>query len=47
MIEPDTVKERILAAIRDSGGMTSKELIAALSPDTKKQTIYAIIDRLH
>ena len=47
MSEPDTIKERILAAIRDSGGMTSKELITALTPDVKKQTIYPIIDRLH
>lgn len=46
MSEPDTIKERIIVAIRDSGGMTSRDLMAAL-PDAKRSTVYAMIDRLH
>lgn len=46
MSEPDTIKERILAAIRDSGGMTSRDLMAVL-PDARRNTVYAMIDRLH
>lgn len=47
MSEPESIKDRIVAAIRDSGGMTSKELMTALTPEVKKQTVYAMIDRLH
>ena len=46
MSEPETIKERILAAIRDSGGMTSRDLMAVL-PDARRNSVYAMIDRLH
>ena len=46
MTDADTIKDRILESIRDSGGMTSKQLIEAF-PAVKKQTIYVTIDRLH
>ena len=47
MKEQRTIAERILAAIQDSGGMTSKQIINTLTPDAKKPTVYAMIDRLH
>ena len=46
MSEPDTICERMVAAIRENGGATSKELITMLGPSVKKQTVYTMIDRL-